>query len=84
MIRNSRSSENIIFEQENLYYLCEVQEEISETDFDEHEMEEQYSLVFTTLEEAIKRNRCNDQGEENGSAAIERETGILELLISVV
>ena len=80
-ISKVRGSENIIFEQENFYYLCEVKDEIGETDFDVHEMEEQYTLVFTTIEEAIKRNRSNDHGEENGSAAIERETRILELLV---
>ena len=80
-ISKIRGNENIIFEQENFYYLCEVKEEIGATDFDEHELEEQYALVFTTLEEAIQRNRCNDHGEENGSVAIERETRILELLI---
>ena len=76
-----RGSENIIFEQENFYYLCEAQEEIGATEFDAHELDEQYSLEVVALEEALKRNRYNDHGEENGSVAIERETRIMELLL---
>ena len=79
-ISKIRGSENIIFEQENFYYLCEAQEEIGTTDFDEHEREEQYSLEFVSLEDAIRKNRQKDHGEENGSVAIERETRIMELL----
>lgn len=80
-ISKIRGGENIIFEQENFYYICEVQEEISTTEFDEHESEEQYSLAFVTPEDAAERNRINDHGEENGSVAIERETRIIELLL---
>ena len=80
-ISKIRGSENIIFEQENFYYTCEVQEEISTTEFDAREREEQYSLAFVTPEDAAKRNRINDHGEENGSVAIERETRIIELIM---
>lgn len=83
-LRLSKSShfENTIFEQENYYYKCEVQEKIDATEFDIHEIEEQYSLVFLTPEEAIRRNRTNDHGEENGGVWIERETRVMELLLA--
>ena len=83
-LRLSKSShfENTIFEQENYYYKCEVQEKIDATEFDIHEIEEQYSLVFVTPEEAIRRNRTNDHGEENGGVWIERETRVMELLLA--
>ena len=80
-ISKIRGDENIIFEQENFYYTCEARDEIGTTEFDEHESEEQYSLAFVTPEDAAKRNRINDHGEENGSVAIERETRIIELLL---
>ncbi len=70
---------NTIFEQENFYYVCEVQEEVKATEFDVHEIEEQYSLVFLTPEEAVRRNRTNDHGEENGGVWIEKETWVMEL-----
>lgn len=73
--------ENTIFEQENYYYLCEVQDKIAAPEFDVHEIEEQYSLVFVTLEEAIRKNRFDDHDEENGGVWIERETRIMELLL---
>ena len=82
-LRLSKSSflENTVFEQENFYYRCEAQEEIAATEFDVHEIEEQYSLVFLTPEEAVRRNRTNDHGEENGGVWIERETRVMELLM---
>lgn len=83
-LRLSKSShfENTIFEQENYYYKCEVQEKIDATEFDIHEIEEQYSLVFVLLEEAIRKNRQDDHGEENGGVWIERETQVMELLLA--
>lgn len=82
-LRLSKSShfENTVFEQENYYYLCEAQETIETTKYDVHEIEEQYSLVFLTPEEAVRRNRTNDHGEENGGVWIERETRVMELLL---
>ena len=82
-LRLSKSShfENTIFEQENYYYKCEVQEQVEATKFDVHEIEEQYSLVFVTPEEAIRKNRQDDHGEENGGVWIERETRVIELLM---
>ncbi len=77
----SRSRKNTIFEQENFYYLCEAQEEIATPEYDVHEVEELYSLVFVTLEEAIRKNRFDDHGEENGGVWIERETRVIELLL---
>ena len=55
--------------------------EIDATEFDVHEIEEQYSLVFVSLEEAIRKNRQDDHGEENGGVWIERETRVMELLM---
>ena len=82
-LRLSKSShfENTVFEQENYYYLCDAKEEIDATEFDVHEIEEQYSLVFVSLEEAIRKNRQDDHGEENGGVWIERETRVMELLL---
>ena len=82
-LRLSRSShwENTIFEQENYYYKCKVQEEVAATNFDVHEIEEQYSLVFVTPEEAINKNRNDSHGEEDDAVWIERETRVMELLL---
>jgi len=77
----SQYFENTVFEQENFYYMCEAKTEVAATEFDVHEIEEQYSLVFLTPEEAVRRNRTNDHGEENGTVWIERETRVMELLL---
>ena len=80
-LSTSQYFENTIFEQENFYYMCEAKTEVAATEFDVHEIEEQYSLVFLTPEEAVRRNRTNDHGEENGTVWIERETRVMELLL---
>lgn len=80
-LNKSRKYENTVFEQENYYYLCEVQDKIEAPEFDLHEIEEQYSLMFVTLEEAIRKNRQDDHGEENDGVWIERETRVMELLM---
>ena len=80
-LSKSRHFENTIFEQENYYYKCEAQETVEAPEYDIHEIEDQYSLVFLTPEEAVKRNRCNDHGVENGAVWIERETQVMELLL---
>lgn len=77
----SQYFENTVFEQENFYYMCEAKTEVAATEFDVHEIEEQYSLVFLTPEEAVRRNRTNDHAEENGTVWIERETRVMELLL---
>ena len=61
--------------------MCEAKTEVAATEFDVHEIEEQYSLVFLTPEEAVRRNRTNDHAEENGTVWIERETRVMELLL---
>ena len=82
-LRLSKSNvfENTIFEQENFYYWCEVQETAEAPEYDVHDIEEQYSLVYLTPEEAVRRNRTNDHADENGGVWIERETRVMELLI---
>lgn len=85
-LRLSKSSvfENTVFDQENFYYWCEVQEIVEVPEYDVHEIEEQYSLEYLTPEEAVRRNRQNDHGEENGGVWIERETRVMELLVKEI
>ena len=82
-LRRGRSHrfERTIFEQENFYYTCKAYDTIGEQMLDEGEAEEGYTLVFVSPEEALKKNRFDDHKEENGGVWIERESGILEILI---
>ena len=83
-LSRSRRFENTVFEQENYYYLCEAKEDAVAAELDSHEIEEQYSLVFVTLQEAIRKNRNDDHGEERDTVWIQRETRVMELLLEEI
>lgn len=80
-LHSSHRFERTIFEQENFYYRCKVEDVIEEQMLDEEEAEEGFSLVFISLEEALKKNRYGNHKEGNGKIWIERESRILEILI---
>ena len=80
-LSSSRRFENTIFEQENFYYTCQVQDKIEVQQLDSYETEEGYSLVLVSLEEALQKNRYDNHGEENGTVWIERETRVIEVLL---
>jgi len=76
-LQKSDCFENTIFEQENFYYTCEVQETVGEQKLDDYEAEEGFTLEFVTPEEAIRTNR-NCHCTEWDKAMVERETRVLE------
>ncbi len=66
-----------IFEQENFYYTCEVQDVAGEQNLDDYEAEEGFTLEFVTPDEAIQANltcHCTEWDK----AMVERETRVLE------
>lgn len=79
----SRYRKNTIFEQENYYYWCEVEDTLETTNFDVHETEEQYSLEYVSLEEALKKNLECDHGEEITCGWIQRESKMFQLLLEL-
>jgi len=81
MMKSSQNFEKTIFEQENFYYRCQVEDVIENQMLDEEEAEEGFSLAFVSPEEALRKNRYDDHKEDNGGIWIERESKILEILI---
>ena len=79
-IQKSRFTENEIFEQENFYYLCDVENSIHSQSLDEYELDEGFELRYVTANEAIKINRTHDHSDYD-AMLIEREAKVLELLI---
>ena len=45
-----------VFEQENFYYVCAVEDEIAEQHLDDYEKKAEFSLQFTDIDEAIRVN----------------------------
>ena len=86
MVRRMQKGEKEdIFIQENFYYLCDVENEISEQNLDDYEEEEAFTLEYVTPEFAIdvNRNAKRDLGENEAfySVMIEREMLVLETLL---
>lgn len=73
--------EQTIFEQENYYYKCQVEDVIEEQVLEDYEEEEGLVLTFVEPKEALRKNLYDDHKENNGSAWIKLESGILEMLI---
>ena len=79
-IQKSRFAENEIFEQENFYYLCDVENTVNTQSLDEYEHDEGFILRFVTPKEAILTNRTHDHGDYD-LILIERESRVLEYLL---
>lgn len=81
-LNGSRKYKNAIFEQENFYYTCTVEDTVDAQQLSEGEVEDQFTLEFVSAEDALRKNRYDDHGEETGGIWIERESRILEILIA--
>ncbi len=80
--RANKSSEPGIacFRQDNFYFLCRAEEELTETEQDSYEVEEGFTPVWVTPEEVIRTDRdAHLTGNKRVMGA--REAGVLELLV---
>ena len=80
-VQRSLCNDDTIFEQENFYYFCETENEISEQNLDEYENDEHFVLEYIEPEKAIDVNR-NHKHFGYDQALIEREARVLEKLIN--
>ena len=76
-IRKDLKAENGIYEQNEYYYYCEVEENIFEQKLTQNEIEAGYELKFVTLDEAINQNELEIEIKR---IYTEAETYILKLL----
>ncbi|PWJ15197.1 NUDIX domain-containing protein [Ruminococcus flavefaciens] len=79
-IQKSRFEENVIFEQENFYYLCDVLSDTYQQTLDEYEADEGFVLEYVSPEYAISVNRTHDHFDYD-EYLIERESKVLESLV---
>lgn len=79
-IQKSRFAENEIFDQENFYYLCEVESSVNSQSLDEYELDEGFTLRYVSPKDAIITNRTHSHGDYD-LILIERESRVLEYLI---
>ena len=69
------------FVQDNYYYFCDVGDQVQSQKLDDYEDEEQFTLEFISIEDAIKVNKNNHHGEMSKvyTMMIERDSKVLEM-----
>lgn len=77
--RRSRTAQGGLFVQDNFYFVCSCKENIGETNLDDYESEEGFTLEFVKPEFAIEKNRNGNY--DLMPLMLEREARVLELLI---
>ena len=79
-IQKSTTDETECFIQDNLYYLCEAEDQTMEQRLDDYEAEERFTLEFIDPETAVRTNRSEGHGPKD-RRMMEREARVLEMLI---
>lgn len=73
-----------IFMQENYYYLCDVEDDVSSQELDDYEAEEGFTLEFVTPEYAINVNNIGDHKEkvekQTFTGMLTRENRVLQMV----
>ena len=78
--QKSNKTPNTIFEQENFYYFCDVENALAEQNLDAYEAEAGFVLRFVYLDEAIDTNLKYKTNEFFDEIMIKRETRVLQML----
>ena len=84
VLRRQKSDKDAdtVFEQENYYYRCEVEDKAGEQNLDEYEKDAGFMLVYVDIEEAIKTNGEYRSECFFNEVMIGREKRVLEMLLS--
>ena len=78
--QKSNMTPNTIFEQENFYYFCDVENTLAGQNLDEYEAEAGFILRFVHLDEAIDTNLKYKTDDFFNEIMIKRETKLLQML----
>ena len=84
VLRRQKSTveENVIFEQENYYYFCDVQDEVVNQELDAYEDEAEFVLRIVDIDEAIVTNAVYTSEDYFNEIMIKREKRVLEIIKS--
>ena len=80
--QKSDKSENNIFEQENFYYYCDVQDELVDQDLDDYEEDAGFVLRVVDIDTAIAANDMYTSECYFDEVMIKRELRVLKLIKS--
>ncbi len=79
-IQRSDHPDQGLFVQDNFYYLCQVEAQLTAQKLDDYEAEEHFTLEWVQPELAIGANRNRDHGATD-QIMLEREARVLEMLM---
>lgn len=80
-IQKSVYDETECFVQDNFYYLCDTESFAVPQELDDYEAKENYAPEFVDPRVAIEKNR-NNKESSCSRVMLERETGVLEMLLA--
>ena len=81
VLRRQKGKEpNVVFEQENFYYTCEVYDEISDQNLDDYEKEAGFVLRIVDIDEAIATNAAYSGKDSFHEIMIKREHRVLNII----
>lgn len=82
VMRRQRSnySPDTVFEQENFYYVCRVEETIMAQKLDDYEREAEFTLAWVDIDEAIRVNDAFHSGDAFDEIMIKRELRVLQII----
>ena len=78
--QKSDKAEDTIFEQENYYYFCDVQDELVNQELDAYESEAGFVLRVVDIDTAIEANDIYESDVQFNEVMIKRELRVLKLL----
>ena len=78
--QKSTNGSNAIFEQENYYFFCDVQDGIISQELDDYENEAEFVLRIVPIEEAIATNAAYTTNDYFNEIMIKREKRVLEMI----
>lgn len=78
--QRSNRSPGTVFEQENFYYVCRVEDTIAEQNLDDYEREAEFVLQFADIDEAIRVNEAFHSGEYFDEIMIKRDLRVLQMI----
>jgi NTP pyrophosphohydrolases including oxidative damage repair enzymes len=78
--QKSNMEPNTVFEQENFYYVCRVEDTLAEQKLDDYEREAEFTLQWTDIDEAIRVNDEYDSENFFNRIMIKREMRVLQII----
>ena len=82
--QKSDRGEDTIFEQENFYYFCDVEDELVEQELDDYESDAEFVLRIVDLDTAIKANDIYSSDVFFNEVMIKRDLRVLRLLKEIL